>query len=98
PATLGPTKEEYQGRRRALMKNIKEAEAGSVALRSAMLRAESGAGAAPGMAGVVVVLVGAGEPGEDAKFRQENDFGYLTGVDLPQAAVILRPESGEETL
>ena len=83
PATIeGPTKVEYQARRAALMEAIKKAEAGG----------RHGAG------GMVVVLVGGGEPGEDARFRQENDFRYLTGVEQPHASAILRPDTGEETL
>ncbi len=65
------------------MEKIKQAEAGAAGPRSS---------------GVVVVLVGGAESGEDARFRQENDFGYLTGIDQPHASAILRPESGEETL
>ena len=82
-AIVGPSKEEYQARRQALMEKIKAAEP------------------APGQSGasnVVVVLVGSGEPGEDARFRQENDFRYLTGIEQPHASAILRPDSGEETL
>ena len=95
---LGPSREEFQGRRRALMAKIKEAEASSAPLRVTMVRAEPGSPQGPGPAGVVVVLVGAVEAVEDAKFRQENDFAYLTGIELPHAALILRPETGEETL
>jgi Xaa-Pro aminopeptidase len=84
PAVVGPSKDEYKARRKALMDRIKEAEAGG----SGRARAT----------GLVVVLVGAGEPGEDARFRQGNDFAYLTGVDQPNASLILRPDSGEETL
>ncbi len=80
---VGPSKEEYKARRKALMDKIKEAEAGSGMPRSA---------------GVVVVLIGESETGIDSRFRQENDFSYLTGVDQPHASAILRPESGEETL
>ena len=82
PAVVGPSKLEYKARRQALMDKIKEAEA------TAMPRAT----------GVVVVLVGEGEPGEDGRFRQSNDFRYLSGVEQPNASVILRPDSGEETL
>ena len=97
PGATGPSREEFRGRRRALMEKIKEAEAGSDAPHAATLRAEAGA-STPGASGVVVVLVGSGEPGEDERFRQEHDFNYLTGVEVPDAAVILRPGSGEETL
>ena len=97
-APVGPSKEEYQGRRRALMETLKGAEAGAGLLRGAVNRAGSGEARPSGGVGVVVVMVGAGEPGEDAKFRQDNDFHYLTGVDQPNAAVILWPESGDEAL
>ena len=77
--TIGPSKVEYQARRKALMEQLKAAEAGATAMRSAMLGGRGEAGRAPGAAGVVVVMVGGGEPEEDAKFRQDNDFAYLTG-------------------
>ncbi len=82
-ATAGPSKEEYRSRRKALMDQIKLADPAQPSRR-------------PG--GVVVVLVGSGEPGEDARFRQENDFGYLTGAMQPNASIILSPETGEEVL
>src|SRR4051794_15218041 len=85
PADGGPSREEYRTRRRALMDQVKEAEAGQGAMRAALIAAGAGADPAPGAAGVVVVLVGAGEPGEDARFHQDNDFFYLTGVDVPHA-------------
>jgi Xaa-Pro aminopeptidase len=93
-AIVGPSKEEYRSRRRDLMAKLKAAEAGSGALRASMF----GGNRTPGASGVVVVLVGSGEPGDDAKFRQENDFSYLTGVDQPHASMILLPDSGEEVL
>ena len=82
-ATVGPSKEEYRSRRKALMAQIQQAEAAQTSRR---------------LGGVVVVLVGSGEPGEDARFRQENDFAYLTGAMQPHALAILRPETGEEVL
>jgi Xaa-Pro aminopeptidase len=100
-ATSSPTgiaPEEYRARRQALMTQLREAEAGANALRSAVGRAEGNGTTEPGAVGVVAVLVGAGEPGEDVKFRQENDFLYLTGVDTPHAALVLWPETGDEAL
>ena len=47
---------------------------------------------------IVVVLVGEGEEADHNRFRQENDFSYLTGVDQPDAALILWPETGDEAL
>ncbi len=98
-STLAPTREEYRERRKALMEQIRVAEAAASVMRSTMLKAEGGPGPTPaGAAGVVIALMGRAEPGEDAKFRQENDFWYLTGVDSPHAALILWPESGDEAL
>ena len=87
-ATVGPLTQEYKARRLMLIQKIRQAEAVSPASRQQM--------AAP--AGFIVVLVGEGGPTEDARFRQENDFRYLTGIEQPHASVILRPDSGEETL
>jgi Xaa-Pro aminopeptidase len=78
----GPTKDEYKARRKSLMEKLKAAEAGEVR------RAPR----------IVVVLVGEGEEADHNRFRQENDFYYLTGIEQPHAAVILRPDTGEETL
>lgn len=94
-AAPGPTAEEYRARRAGLLAEVRTAEAGAGALRAAIAGAEGGGAAAPP---VLVVLVGRGEPGDDAKFRQANDFHYLTGVDVAFAAAILRLDSGEEAL
>jgi Xaa-Pro aminopeptidase len=93
--TVGPSKQEYRERRVALMKKIKASAAASAPLRGALRRAGGGT---PGSTGVVVVMVGEGESGDDAKFRQENNFSYLTGIESPDAALVLWPDSGEETL
>jgi len=82
-SVAGPSKDEFKARRKTLMAQIKEAEASDGMNRSARQ---------------VVVLLGAGEPGEDARFRQTNDFAYLTGIDQPDASLLLRPDTGEETL
>jgi Xaa-Pro aminopeptidase len=96
--TVGPSKEEYRERRAALMKKVKEASATSAPLRGAMRRGAAGGAATPGSSPTVIVVVGEGEPGDDGKFRQENNFSYLTGVNEPNASLLLWPESGEETL
>jgi Xaa-Pro aminopeptidase len=93
--TVGPSKEEYRERRIALMKRIKASAAASAPLRGALRRAGGGP---PGSSGVVVVMVGEGASGDDAKFRQENNFSYLTGIESPDASLVLWPDSGEETL
>jgi Xaa-Pro aminopeptidase len=97
-AIVGPSKEEYRKRRQDLMAKIKIAEAGAGRARALMVRSNVGGPGNPAASEIVVVLVGSGEPGEDARFRQENDFWYLTGVEQPHASMILWPDSGEETL
>ena len=45
----------------------------------------------------VVVLRGEG-PAGDSKYKQSNPFVYLTGVEIPNASLILWPLEGRETL
>ncbi len=48
-----------------------------------------------------VVLWGAGDErgyGDVGTFRQDSSFFYLTGVELPNAALVLRPAEGYEAL
>ena len=89
---LGQPKEEYARRRRDLMERIKTADAAANATRAAL----NGAASPP--PGPVVVLIGAGAPDDESKFHQLHDFAYLTGVEAENAALILRPDTGEETL
>lgn len=87
---------EYKARRKALMERIKGADAGGM-----IVRPRGGDGAAEGTrraAGSVVVLVGETEEPEDDRYRQRNDFAYLTGVETPHAALILWPAEGKEVL
>ncbi len=87
---------EYKARRQALMKRVKEADAGA-----ALVRPRGGDGAAEGTrrpAGPVVVVVGETEEHDDGRYRQLNDFLYLTGVTTPHAALILWPAEGKEVL
>ena len=49
----------------------------------------------------VAVLWGAGDDrgyGDVGTFRQDPDFFYLTGVELPNAVLVLRPSEGEDIL
>ena len=86
---------EYKARRKALMERIKAADAGTT-----LVRPRGGDGAAEGRkpSGPVVVLVGETEEPEDGRYRQRNDFAYLTGVEAPHAALILWPAEGKEVL
>ncbi len=56
---------------------------------------------AEAVGGGTIVLWGAGDErgyGDVGTFRQDSSFFYLTGVELPNAVVVLRPEPGEEYL
>jgi Xaa-Pro aminopeptidase len=46
----------------------------------------------------IVVLRGADDPDIEGKFRQTNDFAYLTGVDVPAAYLVLLPDDDRATL
>ncbi|HMI77566.1 MAG TPA: aminopeptidase P N-terminal domain-containing protein, partial [Ferruginibacter sp.] len=46
----------------------------------------------------VAVLVGAELPEAYIKFRQDNNFYYLTGVEIPDAVLILNGKNKETTL
>ena len=81
---------EYKTRRAALMARVKEAEA-----NSGLFAPRNGDAKAPE---TVIALVGRLDEAEDEKFRQSNDFAYLSGVDTAHAAMILRPSTGKETL
>lgn len=92
---VGPSLEEYRARRLALSNGLREAEAGSAALRAAI--AHAGEEQRPPSA-LLIVIIGNGSSRDDARFHQDNDFHYLTGVDVPHASAILQLDSGAETL
>jgi Xaa-Pro aminopeptidase len=48
--------------------------------------------------GGLAVLQGAASPGAYVRFRQNNDFYYLTGIEVPRAYVLLDGERREATL
>ena len=93
--TAGPTPGEYHARRQTLVAEILSSEGSATGPRAVGAR-----GDAPGRSGpaLMIVVVGRGEPADDARFHQTNDFHYLTGVDVAHASAILRPDLGEETL
>lgn len=86
PRLLGLPLSEYEARRSALMERIKAVEAD-----------RPGPDCEP-----LIVLQGASREGcEDYKqgrFRQSSHFAYLTGVDRPDACLLLRPNTGKATL
>jgi Xaa-Pro aminopeptidase len=46
----------------------------------------------------VAILQGAAEPPKEAEFRQNNEFYYLTGVDLPRAILVVDGRARATTL
>ena len=89
----GPMIAEYRARRQTLIRGIRAAEAGSPALGNERSRPENDSRPP---AAVLVVIVGKGGGSNDGRFHQDNDFFYLTGIDQPDAAAILRVASETE--
>lgn len=54
--------------------------------------------ASPNPERTIIVLRGADPPEEDGRFRQTNDFAYLTGLDAPSATLVLHPAEEREAL
>ena len=86
----------YKARRDALMARVKELEKTSAPL-GLKAAGSDGAQAAAG-AEVIVVMVGETEEHDDGRYRQNNNFAYLTGVETPGASLILWPNRGKEVL
>ncbi len=92
---------EYKARREALMERVSRADA--VAAVGALIggrRRGGGEGeeADPSAAPSLIVVVGETDEPEDDRYRQTNPFAYLTGVEDPRAALILRPADGTSVL
>ncbi|MBX6312519.1 MAG: aminopeptidase P N-terminal domain-containing protein, partial [Isosphaeraceae bacterium] len=82
PLLLHQPRADYQARRKELMKRIKET-VGRGREAVLVLRGEDDRGR---------------EDFEIGRFRQKNLFAYLTGVEVPGAYLILRPNQDNETL
>ncbi|HEV3120543.1 MAG TPA: aminopeptidase P N-terminal domain-containing protein [Isosphaeraceae bacterium] len=98
PRLVSQPRADYKARRQAVMKRIREIEQWDlVEPEQAKSRARSERRAAP-----VVVLIGQDEsaysPIGEGRYRQKNDFVYLTGVEAPSAGLILLPGEDRETL
>ncbi len=85
---------EYKTRRLALMKRVRDAESLGALVGGRRKPGEEG----PKAADVVIVLVGETEEPEDGKYRQSNNFAYLTGVETPHASLILWPAEDRDAL
>ena len=97
---LEQPKTAYKSRRQALIDRIAQEEKPAKAKVEAAGKAEAtekGETVAKSPE-VLVVVVGETDEPEDARFRQNNWFAYLTGVDVPHASMILRVGAKEETL
>ena len=91
----GPMVAEYRSRRLTLVETIRTEEAGSSALGGTKIR-DSQESRPP--TSLLIVVMGKGGGGDDARFHQDNDFHYLSGIDQPDASVILRIDNNSETL
>jgi Xaa-Pro aminopeptidase len=102
PSLLAQPRAVYQARRRALMEQVKELEAKHGTEAREAHRKDGSSPLEEVIYEPVVVLVGQDEGPlnilTDGKFRQKNDFAYLTGVETPFACLILLPNQGRETL
>jgi Xaa-Pro aminopeptidase len=68
------------------------------ARRLALLKGVRAAESVKNGPGPIVVLAGETEEPEDDRYRQTNNFAYLTGVETPHAALILGPGETQERL
>jgi Xaa-Pro aminopeptidase len=84
---LGLAPGEFRARRAALMDRVKkEAENNGASMFGGSRRTP------------LIVMRGSDESEIEARYRQSNDFAYLTGLEAPGAYLVLKPATGEETL
>ncbi len=88
---IGLPRDEYQVRRRELMKRLREARSDQTPSLGSSRRGR-------GDAESVVVLRGADDPGMEGRFHQSSDFAYLTGVEVPGAFLVLYPKTDRAVL
>lgn len=84
PLLLGQPASVYAERRDALMKRIAESLQAPKP-ENRMLRGRE----------AVIVVRGNDEPELSGKFRQDNDFAYLTGLAIPSGVLVLRPSAND---
>lgn len=89
PTLLGLPRGEYQQRRRELMKRVRDA---------AVKTPPANPFRRGPLPKPLIVLRGADDPDIEGKFRQSNDFAYLTGVTIPSAVLVLDPDQDREVL
>ncbi len=88
PIFLGQPRADYVARRKALMAKLSERFQAD----------DRPAGSVPCVAILRGASLGDREDFEEGRFRQNNYFAYLTGVDLPGALLILEPKTGRDVL
>lgn len=88
PLVLGQPRADFQARRKALM----------ATLREKFPAADRPAGSPPCLVVVRGSSTGDREDFEEGRFRQNNDFAYLTGFELPGAFVLLDPAAERDVL
>jgi Xaa-Pro aminopeptidase len=101
-ALLGQPRADYQTRRHSLMRQVKEIEAKRTEEARAEREKNDGQDAEAITYEPIIVLVGQDEAVIniiiEGKYRQKNDFAYLTGSETPTAALILLPNQDKGTL
>ena len=94
---LGQPRADYKARRQALMAQVREAEAKRPKASMFSLTPNAQNQYVP-----IIALKGADdrdrEDFEEGRFRQRNDFAYLTGVEVKGASLVLLPASDEAIL
>lgn len=94
---LGQPKADYQARRQSLMAQVREAEAKRP--KSPLYSRVPGA---QYLYVPIIALKGADdrdkEDFEEGRFRQRNDFAYLTGVEVKGASLLMLPATDESIL
>lgn len=88
PEAMGQPAIDFQARRKSLMEM----------LRDKFKDTELPEGATPCLVLVRGASTGDREDFEEGRFRQSNDFGYLTGFELPGAFLVLNPNADKDTL
>jgi len=98
---LDQPRADYQARRRSLMQQVKDMEAKHVEEMRAALQKRMPDSAGEFSIEPVIVLVGQDDSNLqffEGKYRQKNEFAYLTGVEAPAAGLILLPNQDREIL
>ncbi|MDB5352083.1 MAG: hypothetical protein JWN86_3330 [Planctomycetota bacterium] len=90
PRLIEQPRADYRARRKELMDRVNKSESSRISFS----KDQGGE--------TIVVLRGEDDRGqedfEEGRFRQKNDFAYLTGLEVPGAWLVLRPRQNRATL